>query len=310
MARAALALEGLSVGDALGETCFRDSNFEAILEDPRATAAAPWPYTDDTAMALGIYEILDQHGRIHQDELARRFAARFEAQPWRGYGPGAMRLLAQVITGSHWRTAAEAIFPGGSFGNGSAMRIAPLAGYFAEDDHSLLAEEARRSSEITHAHPEGIAGGIAAALAGAYAWKHRDERASDQTKRGLLEFVLAHTPESAVREGLERAANIGFVLAEAEVKLLDHGTSFDVSIEPIVRQLGNGSQISCQDTVPYCLWAAARHLDDYTAAIVTTIRAGGDIDTNCAIVGGIVALAVGSDGIPADWRKDREELLI
>ena len=46
------------------------------------------------------------------------------------------------------------------------------------------------------------------------------------------------------------------------------------------------------------------------AAIVNTIRCGGDIDTNAAIVGGIVALAVGRDGIPADWLADREDLAI
>jgi ADP-ribosylglycohydrolase len=312
--RAALALEGLSIGDALGETCFRDEYFEAILDDPRATAAGPWPWTDDTAMALGIYEILLQHGRIDQNDLARRFAARFEAQPWRGYGPGAMRLLAQVIEGVDWRIASETVFPGGSFGNGSAMRIAPLSGYFAEDDYTLIAEQAQLSAAITHAHPEGIAGGIAAAIAGGYAWKHREKRVDEATKRGMFEIVLSHTPQSAVREGIERAANLGFGLSvEPEVKLLDHGTSvvpFDLTLVSIVRQLGNGSRISCQDTVPFCIWSAARHLDDFTAAIITTIRAGGDIDTNCAIVGGIVALAVGVDGIPEDWRKDREELLV
>src|SRR5687767_10216667 len=111
--RAALALDGLSVGDALGETCFRDENFEAILEDPFATARAPWPWTDDTAMALGIYEVLAEHGRIDQDALARRFAKRFEAQPWRGYGGGAFRLLGQVLVGVEWRVATEISFPGG-----------------------------------------------------------------------------------------------------------------------------------------------------------------------------------------------------
>jgi ADP-ribosylglycohydrolase len=314
IARATLALEGLSVGDALGETCFLDHHFEAILEDPKATAAGPWPYTDDTAMALGIYETLHQHGRIDQDELARRFASRFEAQPWRGYGQGAMRLLSQVVSGIDWRIASETIFPGGSFGNGSAMRIGPLAGYFADDDYPAIAEQAQLSAAVTHAHPEGIAGGIAAAIAGTYAWKHRDDRADEDTKRGLFDIVLKHTPQSEVRKGIERAAKIAFDLPSApRSQLLDPSTKtilFDVSMVLIVQQLGNGSRISCQDTVPFCVWAAARHLDDYTAAIITTIRAGGDIDTNCAIVGGIVALAVGMKGIPDDWRKDREELLV
>jgi ADP-ribosylglycohydrolase len=314
MNRAALALDGLSVGDALGQTCFHPDNWDAILEDWQATARGPWPWTDDTAMALGIHDVLGEHGRIDQDALARRFAARFAAQPWRGYGAGAMRLLAQIADGGEWRAAAGMIFPGGSFGNGSAMRIAPLAGYFADDDYAVVAEQARLSAEVTHAHPEGVAGGIAAAVAGAYAWKNRERRADEAVKRGLFDAVLAHTPAGEVREGIERAAMITFeLLAEAEVRLLDYGTStipFDTAIKHVVQQLGNGSRISCQDTVPFCLWAAAKHLDDYPAAIVTTIRACGDIDTTCAIVGGIVALTVGTAGIPDYWRKDREELVV
>ena len=292
--RVALALDGLSVGDALGETCFRDENFEAILDDRRATAAGPWPWTDDTAMALAIYEVLDEHGRIDQNALARRFAKRFEAQPWRGYGPGAFRLLGQILGGVEWRIAAEMIFPGGSFGNGSAMRIAPLAAYFTEDDYATVADQARLSAEVTHAHPEGIAGGIAAAVAGAYAWKHRDCRADDAVKRGMFDAVLAHTPESEVREGIERGATL----------------VFEMKVEQVTSQLGNGRRISCQDTVPFCIWSAARHLDNYEIAIVNTIRVGGDIDTNCAIVGGIVALATGRESIPKDWLADREELVV
>ncbi|MBA4064127.1 MAG: hypothetical protein C0501_10520 [Isosphaera sp.] len=313
IARAALALDGLSVGDALGETCFRDENFEAILDDPFATTRGPWSWTDDTAMALGIYEVLHEHGRVDQDVLARRFATRFEAEPWRGYGPGAIRLLAEVAAGGDWRVAADGVFRGGSYGNGSAMRIAPLAGYFADDDYAAVAQQARLSAEVKHAHPEGVAGAIAAAVAGACAWKHRATPADPATKRGLFDAVLAHTPVSEVRTGVARAAAIPFELPEPAVRLLDHGMSvqpFNTSMTPIVRQLGNGSRISCQDTVPFCVWAAARHLDDYQAAIVTTIRARGDIDTNCAIVGGIVALAVGAGGIPKEWRADREELVV
>ena len=77
-----------------------------------------------------------------------------------------------------------------------------------------------------------------------------------------------------------------------------------------MKLLGNGSRIICQDTVPFCVWVAARHMDDYESAIVNTIRAGGDIDTNAAIVGGIVSLATGAAGIPDDWLADREELVI
>jgi ADP-ribosylglycohydrolase len=43
------------------------------------------------------------------------------------------------------------------------------------------------------------------------------------------------------------------------------------------------------DTVPYAIWCAARHLDDLVEALWATVSVGGDIDTTCAIVGGIVA---------------------
>lgn len=299
LARARLALDGLSVGDAVGESCFRPHNWEAILEDPRAVAKDLW-WTDDTAMAVGLYEVLDRHGHVDQDELARVFAARFLTEPHRGYGPGAKRLLTSLAAGGSWRLDAKALFGGGSYGNGSAMRIAPLAGYFAEDGYERVAEQAALSAAVTHAHPEGIAGGVAAAVAGVYAWQNRDQRADPAVKRGLFEAVLAHTPagehtaEGQVRKGIEHAAAIDPAL----------------SIEATARLLGNGSKISCQDTVPFCLWVAARHLDDYETAVVNTIRAGGDIDTTAAIVGGIVALAVGPDGIPADWLADREPLRV
>jgi ADP-ribosylglycohydrolase len=293
MDRAALALDGLSVGDALGETCFNQRHWHSIQTDRESTAPMPWPWTDDTAMAIGIFEVLGEHGRINQNALAKRFAARYRAQPFRGYGAGAHRLLAQVAGGSDWRIAAKQIFPGGSFGNGSAMRIAPLAGYFAEDDYATIAEQARLSAAVTHAHPEGLAGAVAAAVAGAYAWKHRMSRSDEQTKRGLFAVVLAHTPAGEVRSGIEDAA----------------GLPFDLSVEAVVKRLGNGSVISCQDTVPFCLWSAAARLDDYPAAIIQTIRACGDIDTTSAIVGGIVALAVGREGIPTDWLAGREELV-
>jgi ADP-ribosylglycohydrolase len=293
MARAALALDGLSVGDALGETCFNSRRRAALLQNPEATPPMPWPWTDDTAMGVGLYEVLGEHGRVDQDALAKRFAARYAAQPLRGYGAGAHKLLTQIHLGGDWRSAARTIFPGGSFGNGSAMRVAPLAGYFASDDYAVVAEQARLSAAVTHAHPEGVAGAVAAAVAGAYAWKHREERSAERTKQKLFEVVLAHTPTGQVRDAVARAA----ILPPAG------------NAEAVASLLGNGSRISCQDTVPFCLWAAAAHLDDYAAAILRTIRVLGDVDTNCAIVGGIVALAVGREGIPPDWLAGREGLV-
>ncbi len=76
----------------------------------------------------------------------------------------------------------------------------------------------------------------------------------------------------------------------------------------VVHELGNGRNTSAYDTVPYALWAAARNLNDYEQALWTTASTGGDIDTTCAIVGGIVAARVGIDGVPEHWRSTCEQL--
>ena len=76
---------------------------------------------------------------------------------------------------------------------------------------------------MTHAHVEGIAGGIAVALAAA--WAVRAEGT-------LFDFVLRHlTEESSTRYGIERAATMG-ELAPWEA----------------ARELGNGSQVTSAET--------------------------------------------------------------
>src|SRR5262245_18925819 len=96
-----LAIDGLSIGDALGEQFFRPSR--TLLINYRELPDGPWPYTDDTEMALAIAETLDEYGVIVHDALADRFAQRFSRRPNRGYGPGAAKLLAAVSSGESWR---------------------------------------------------------------------------------------------------------------------------------------------------------------------------------------------------------------
>jgi ADP-ribosylglycohydrolase len=49
-------------------------------------------------------------------------------------------------------------------------------------------------------------------------------------------------------------------------------------------------------------------LKNYPEALWTAIRVHGDIDTNCAIIGGIVALSVGERGIPQEWQTNTESI--
>ncbi len=288
MARARLSLEGLSIGDAFGEQFFYHSNV-AILFRHRAVPSGRLDWTDDTMMALSIVDELDAHGGIDPDSLAGRFRERFVADPRRGYGPGFIDMMERVIEGEDWSSVIGGAFGGtGSFGNGSAMRIAPLGAYFA-DDPGALVEQARLSATVTHAHPEGQAGAIATAVAAAEAWKLRD---GEPASARLIEAALDLTPDSEVRAGLTRAAAL----------------PPDRPVDAAAVQLGSGMRVSCQDTVPFCLWCASRHLHSFDDALWNTVLGHGDVDTTCAIVGGIVALAVGAGGIDPDWLAHRQPL--
>jgi ADP-ribosylglycohydrolase len=179
--RARAVLEGLSVGDAFGERFFLHADVVDGLIEQRAMPAPPWAYTDDTVMALSLVAVLWRHGTIDQDALAASFAERHD--PSRGYGPGALRLLRRISEGVDWRVASAELFGNqGSYGNGAAMRVAPLGAYFA-DDLDLVVTEARRSAEVTHAHHEGIAGAIAVAVAAAWAWRIGEGNGAEELAR-------------------------------------------------------------------------------------------------------------------------------
>src|SRR5206468_5547499 len=131
---------------------------------------------------------------------------RFMADPDRGYGGMAKKILVEIYAGGDWRDAASAAFDGaGSMGNGSAMRVAPLGAYFAGDIPKLI-DEAGKSAAVTHSHPEGIAGAIAVALAAAFAASHRGEH-SPRLVCAFLDFVITQTPPGATRDDIAAAVD-------------------------------------------------------------------------------------------------------
>ena len=280
LALARLSLEGLSVGDALG------GFFE--MGGPVANRVLPaceWHFTDDTNMALSVYAVLRTHGGIDQDALAESFAAHFDRS--RGYGRGMRALMARIQKGQHWRDASRSFFGGqGSYGNGGAMRVAPIGAYFAGDVEAVVTH-AQASAQITHAHPEGMAGAIAVALAASVAYQSRGI-----SPREFFERIIPHVPGGEVRQGCIDAANL----------------PDDTTPAQAAARLGNGSDMSAQRTVPFAIWCAARFRHDFEAAIWQALSVGGDTDTICAMIGGIVALAAGQDGIPQDWIDRREPL--
>lgn len=271
LARARRSLDGLSVGDALGALA---------VVGGRQLPLTRSPYTDDTAMACAVVEALQHTGELVPHELFCRFARRYQSEPGRGYGVGMILLFDFVARGMDWDKAVRDLFGdgAGSFGNGAAMRVAPVGAYFA-DDYGRVVNQARASALATHTHPEGIAGAVAVAVAAA---------AAARGETDLFVPVLEFTPPGLTRKGLELAR--GLVSSPEEA----------------ARQLGSGQQVTAQDTVPFCIWCASRYRNSYVECFWSTLAGGGDRDTNCAITGGIVALS--AQDLPQAWLDLREPL--
>lgn len=121
--------------------------------------------------------------------------------------------------------------------------------------------------------------------------------AGPPTPEALIEEVVALLPRSAVGAGLRRAGD-----------MLDYDDAGTVAAV-----LGCGRRTSAHDTVPFALWSAARALGDFEGGFWATAQVGGDVDTTCAIAGGVVAAAeagapagalAGADGSAAGMAAD------
>jgi ADP-ribosylglycohydrolase len=155
---------------------------------------------------------------------------------------------------------------------------------------ATVSKQAALSAEVTHAHPEGIAGAIAIAVAAALAWKARNE--AGPLGPAWISEVRDAIPKGYTRDAVDEALSVPPTATVVEA----------------ARRLGNGSGVTAPDTVPLCLWLAARHTGTFEDAMWETVAALGDRDTTCAIVGGILVLRTAHETIPKDWLASREQL--
>lgn len=266
-------LFGLAIGDALGAK-FEAQSAEAIRSRfPSVASLITYPqeeiwYTDDTQMAIGVSEALIEKGEIQEESLCRAFVANY--LPSRGYGRGARAVLEAMEDGHDHRLVAEQHFPGGSYGNGAAMRVAPV-GLLFRDDRRLLWEQARLSALPTHLHPLGIEGAQLLALAVAHC--SRTDRFDREAFFGEL---LESCASAEYRAKIEAAAKIRSV---AELAAL-------------------GNRIEALHSVPTAIASLALTPESFEDTICDVIFLGGDTDTLAAMAGALSGAYVGVSRLP------------
>ncbi len=274
---------GLAVGDALGAP-FEGAWFPAP-DQVKAVAAKSHllRYTDDAHMAIGLAESLIACKDLNGWHLAEVFTKNFEQEPWRGYGPGPPRIFKKIRAGMSWDKAALDIYPGGSYGNGAAMRVAPVGLFYFKDFKKLVAA-ARDQSIITHAHLLGQEGAVLLALTVALVTGGSPAPASRDIIGQLRQYAL----EEVYLQKLK--------CMEALLETKDAGE--------IASQLGNG--IEAFNSVPAAICCALRHPGSFEDAVLEAVSLGGDADTIACMAGAIAGARLGSEAIPGQWLKKLE----
>ncbi len=279
--QAAGCLVGLAAGDALGgpvEGMTRREIFERYgflneMIGGGRLGLEPGETTDDTAQTLALAESIIDRGGLDPDDIAFRLATWYRFRP-KGIGAHTTAVLERIADLKDWEQASlevQADNPA-SAGNGSLMRCAPVA-LLDHGSMSVLIEDSRLSSRITHPHAECqwscalVNLVIAEMLAGAEPRRAVDNALATCAHRGDVVYqVLERTKHAALSASEDTLSPGGYVL----------------------------------DTLECSIWALL-HSDSFEDAVTIAVNLGGDSDTIGAVTGALAGAAYGFEAIPERW---------
>ncbi|HEX9949335.1 MAG TPA: ADP-ribosylglycohydrolase family protein [Thermodesulfobacteriota bacterium] len=270
---------GTFVGDAMGREVEGRSWGQIKARYGILSRIGQGIYSDDTEMMIGIMEALAEDPDFDPALTARRFLANFH--PVRNYGARIYGIMDQLRKGTPWDQVGT-----DSWGNGGAMRIAPI-GFFFFDEGALLRDNALLCTRITHKHPQALAGALAQAMAVGMATE-KGIAGEVFDRRAFLEEIVAGV------EGVDSA-----MAAEIErIEDLDRGGDLEARIKRIASAFPR--DVSALGAVPPAL-ASFLMSDDFEAVVMTAVNAGGDTDTIGAMAGALAGAYYGYSSIPAAW---------
>ncbi len=272
------ALLGCALGDAVGELAFRHPDEMSL----RRAVDAAWQltYTDDTAMTIALAEALVEDVTIDPQRLGDRFAAHYRREPWRGYGPGPPWIFDEVkYRGIPYGEAAGKLYGGaGSYGNGAAMRAAPVA--LAFHGRPDLYSQACAAAVPTHTHPIGQDGAAVQATAVALALEAETPLPVAQFAERLT--ATARTPEMSKK------------MAAVEALLASGAEAYEAAHRI-------GRSIAVHESMPFAVHAFLRHAQSFEDCILCAALNGGDRDTLGAMAGAISGAYLGMAALPVQW---------
>lgn len=284
------ALLGTAFGDALGAAVEMMSRDEIIARFGQVRDFLPHSkglgsYTDDTEMTLALVRSLVDIGGVDAYACSQRYAEAFS--PERGYGRSAVLIMEALADGADYRNTGTMFFSEGSFGNGAAMRIAPIGLFYAQAGEPVLRDAVFAAVHSTHRHQEAIEAACLQAIAVAMMLGQPMGASPDSHQIiGRLKKVCRVIELS---EALDKVTNL----------LVEGGDADQVSST-------FGCGVRSADSWPPALWAALRYADDPQEAIIQAVNLGGDTDTIGAMTGALVGALHGEDWFPPSWYAQLE----
>lgn len=233
--------------------------------------------SDDTEQSALLAQSLVQHPHEKANcvrAFRRALLGWFLRLPW-GIGFGTLKACVRIALGFSRSGVSSA-------GNGAAMRAAILGAFFFDDERRRR-EWSDEIANVTHRDRRAVDGATYVAELAAYALRGNFAGARSE----LVESAAEVVKEPSLRSAIASAQ----VLAKCGA---------EVSIA--ARELGNTG--FANHTIALATFCFLRFGDNPESAIIETIRAGGDTDSNAAIVGAWVGALYGEQGLPTRLMKD------
>lgn len=293
-------LLGVAVGDALGvpvEFKSRHTLCASPVKDMIGYGThhqPPGTWSDDSSLTFCLAENLCAKQDIH--DLARRFILWYDDAYWTAHGEvfDVGNATAKAI--QRLKQGVEPTQAGGreewSNGNGSLMRILPLAYFLLDVAPHLHFNRVRDISSVTHAHPRAVLSCYIYVII-------------------AMQLLKGEGPVDAfakMQETVNRFLSTNNVLSESDKSLFQRLLELDASIwlQFSIDDIKSSGYVI--DTLEASLWCLMT-TNNFEDAVLKAVNLGEDTDTTGAVTGGLAGILYGKDQIPDDWlnklaRKD------
>lgn len=212
---------GAIIGDVIGSRFefnnYKDVDFQLFSEESK--------FTDDSVLTFATMSCI-----IDEGNYAKAYQAFARKYPGRGYGGYFSTWIHQDNPQAY-----------NSWGNGSAMRVSPIGWAFNIMEEVL--ENAKKSAEVTHNHPEGIKGAQAVATAIFLARKNRSKTEIKDYIENNFHYDLSRSI-STIRDNFHFNESCQETVPEAIVAFLE-STNFESAIRLAISLGGDSDTIAC-----------------------------------------------------------------